>query len=143
MRWIKDVRLQLQELDVGMHRLRQFGLLLTLFLILLSILAKQGGRLQPWFPQLVVLAVLCLAVSLVQPTLFRGLYRSWMALAFAVGWWISRIVLLCVFYLVLTPVGVLARLRGKPFLDVRFPDPAPSFWRPRRSENRRSYHRMF
>jgi hypothetical protein len=83
----------------------------------------------PWL--LAAIALALAAGALVAPAALRGPYRAWMALARALGWIVSRAVLLVAFALVLTPVALVARLLGKRFLDLKPDKSAPSYWVPR------------
>jgi hypothetical protein len=63
-----------------------------------------------------------------------------MALAFTLGWFTSRLLLVAIFLGVVTPIGLLARLVGKRFLELA-PDPgAASYW-VRRDPARSTDHR--
>jgi hypothetical protein len=50
-----------------------------------------------------------------------------MALAFLLGFVVSTVFLTVFFYLVVTPVGLIARLSGKDFLERKWSN-APSYW---------------
>ncbi|MCE5270112.1 SxtJ family membrane protein, partial [bacterium] len=54
--------------------------------------------------------------------------KLWMKLAHALGWFNTRLLLILVFYLVLTPVGLLMRLFGKRPLSLGWDKDAPSYW---------------
>jgi len=70
--------------------------------------------------------------GLVRPSMVRLLYVIWMGLAFPIGFVISNLTLLAVYYLVLTPVGLIQRLRGWDPLARRFDRAPASYWEPRR-----------
>jgi len=65
-------------------------------------------------------------------------------LAFPIGWVISQIMLLLMFYVVLTPVAWIFRLRGRDMLQ-RKPAPArASYWVPKESPtDLRRYFRQY
>jgi hypothetical protein len=75
------------------------------------------------------------------PQPLRTPYRMWMAFALALGWVVSRLVLVLLFALVLTPVALVARLAGKRFLDLRADPSAQTYWVPR--EQRSQYEKMY
>lgn len=78
------------------------------------------------------------------PSVARRLYVGWMLAFFPVGWVLSHVVLLIVFYAVLTPIGLLLRLCGHDPLHRRFETAARSYWKPRRERRRPSdYFRPF
>ena len=62
------------------------------------------------------------------PALGRQLYIGWMYAAQPAGWTISHVVLGIVYYLVLTPIGLLLRLAGRDPLQRRFDREATSYW---------------
>jgi hypothetical protein len=63
----------------------------------------------------------------------RVLYVGWMLAAVPVGWTLTRLVLAAVYYLVLTPIGLIMRIAGRDPLRRRFDPGAASYWIERRS----------
>jgi len=85
-----------------------------------------------------VLAVLALVVP-------RALYwpnRGWMVLAEAMSFVSTRIVLGLVFFIAVTPIGLVKRLTGWDPLGRRG-KPASSYWRPYPQRNARHYEKMY
>ena len=67
-------------------------------------------------------------LGLTTPVVLKPVYRVWMALAVVLGFVMTRVILTVVYYLVMTPIGLVMRLLGKDPLDRR-PDPgAASYW---------------
>jgi ABC-type uncharacterized transport system permease subunit len=56
------------------------------------------------------------------------IYRAWLGLFRPLGWAVSCVVALVVYYLVVTPVGLALRLAGRDPLRRRSGGDAPSFW---------------
>lgn len=86
---------------------------------------------------------LCLAALFSRPWTER-FSRGWMALAGALGYVNSRILLSLVYYLAVTPLGVILRLAGHDPLRRRTP-PAGSYWIPREvpRQSRGGFERPF
>lgn len=83
-------------------------------------------------------------VGLAVPLLVRPVYVVWMGLAFPIGWTVSHVMMLAVFFLVLTPVGLVMRLCGRDPMQRRFDGEAKSYWLPRPSRgDLKSYFRQF
>ena len=61
----------------------------------------------------------------------KPIHIGWMTLAFALGWFNTRLLLGIFFYLILTPIGVLMRLFGKDLLDQRIDKRATTYWKKR------------
>jgi hypothetical protein len=92
--------------------------------------------LQQWFGKsraelgqvLCIIAVVIGVLGLIKPPAVRWLFVTWMMLAFPIGWVISQIALLILFYGMITPVALFFRLRGRDLLSRK---PAPergTFW---------------
>ncbi|MEX2140396.1 MAG: SxtJ family membrane protein [Pirellulales bacterium] len=62
------------------------------------------------------------------PSFIRPPYVVWLALAMPIGWTISHLLLLIMFYLVLTPIGLIMRVCGYDPLQRRFDRSAQSYW---------------
>ena len=69
-------------------------------------------------------------VGYLLPGILRPVYILWMALALPIGWTISHLLLLMVYYLVLTPIGFSMRLLGYDPLNRDFDPSAKSYWIP-------------
>jgi hypothetical protein len=68
-------------------------------------------------------------VGWVVPQFIRPIYVMWLALAMPIGWTISHLLLLVMYYLVLTPIGLIMRVCGYDPLQRRFDRNAASYWR--------------
>jgi hypothetical protein len=62
------------------------------------------------------------------PSFGRRIYFGWMYAALPVGWTISHLVLGVVYYLIVTPVGLLLRLAGKDPMNRKLDPAARSYW---------------
>ncbi len=121
---------EIRGIEAGDRQVRSFGRLVGGVLVALALgLAWRQG----WTPGALPVglgvagAVLALGGWLA-PRLFRPLYRVWMGLALVLGFVMTRVLLTLVFFLAVTPIGLLLRLFGKDPLHRR-PDPsAPTYW---------------
>lgn len=59
----------------------------------------------------------------------RTLYRTWMFAALPIGWTVSHLVLAVVYYLLLTPIGMLRRTLGSDPMTRSLDPSAASYWR--------------
>jgi len=143
MGWTSDVATSLRELDASPRRLRSFGF--TVGAVLLAIASwsawRHGAPAVRWGAGAAGLALL--AAGALAPASLVSLHRAWMALAFTLGWFVSRLLLTTIFALLVTPIAWVARLSGKRFLDVR-PDPgATTYWVRRDPDRRDDYRKMY
>lgn len=62
------------------------------------------------------------------PPLFRYIFSKWVALSIVIGYFISRILLTLIFFLVITPTGFLMKLFGKDPMDRKIDNKVQSYW---------------
>ena len=78
------------------------------------------------------------------PALLRPIFVAWMIAIFPVNWVVSRVLLACIFYLMVTPLGLFFRLIGRDFLNRRFQPEQDSYWTDKTtSDDVNSYLRPF
>ncbi|HYE33112.1 MAG TPA: SxtJ family membrane protein [Methylomirabilota bacterium] len=116
----------LKELKTGKRELRNFGLLVGgIFAALGAWFLYRGKVVGPWF--LGVGAPLML-LGLIAPQALRRVYLAWMAMALVMGFVVSTVLLTLFYFVVITPIGLIARLAGKDFMTRRLDKSAPSYW---------------
>lgn len=92
--------------------LRVFGLMVLIFF------GVVGGivlwRTSSWLVTGILWGVAVVGVSFFYavPALRRPMFVAWMRLFYPVGWLISQLMLIVVYYLVITPMGLMRRLVG-------------------------------
>ena len=89
--------------------LRKFGLTMAIAFFVISSLFFLRQKYVVSAGSLVVSCVFLVA-GLVYPLLLKPAYIVWMRFAFILGWINTRVILVILFYLVFTPVGLLMRL---------------------------------
>ncbi len=121
---------ELRALDTGLPALRRFGRTVggVFALIAAFLLWRAAGTPTPavWTTGGIGLALI--GLGLAAPRLLRPVYCAWMALAFAMGFVMTRVLLTAVFFLLVTPIGWAMRLSGRDPMRRR---PAASYWLPR------------
>lgn len=126
---------------------RQLALFATLWLLFFSgwgvAFLLQGG----WRPTAIALLAISLAaplLGLVHRDALRRLFVGSCYAVFPIGWVVSHILLAVVYYGVLTPIGLLLRLRGYDPLQRRLDRDADSYWREReQKDDKNRYFRQF
>ncbi len=138
------IRDELAKLDRSPPALRRFGQLVGGVLLGLAALGAWRGR--TWWPWFALPGLTLVLLGSFAPRLLRRVHYGWMALTFVLGTISGTMLLTLLFFLVLTPLGWLARISGKDFLRKR-PLPAEaSGWLPRDRKQRATradYERQF
>jgi hypothetical protein len=108
---------------------RSFGLVFAAVFLAISILPWIfGGRLRVW--SLGVAAVFGV-VALAAPRVLAPLNKLWLRFGLLLHRIVSPVVLGIMFFLVITPMGLLMRAFGKDPLRLRFDRSASTYWIPR------------
>jgi hypothetical protein len=125
------------------NNLRKFGITMGLAFLAITLLILIRHRHNP-LPTLSISLIFFLSAYLF-PRLLKSIYILWMKLAFILGWINTRLILLVIFYLVVTPVGLVTKLLGIDLLDLRIDKRKVSYWRDREKKvfNPREYERQF
>tara|TARA_Y100000768_G_C23962801_1_gene676265 strand:+ start:58 stop:468 length:411 start_codon:yes stop_codon:yes gene_type:complete len=78
------------------------------------------------------------------PILLKPIYILWMIFAVILGWVMTRVILSLVFYLIITPIGLLTRLLGEDFLALKKSN-SDSHWNKRNqaAELNQNYEKQF
>ena len=106
--------------------LRSFGIT---FGVLLGILAGAlWWKGKDTYTIFAVLSVAFFFFGLLMPRLLRPLQKVWMMFAVVMGWFMTRVILSVLFYIVFTFIGVGGRLLGKQFLDLKPDRSRKSYW---------------
>ena len=124
--------------------LKKFGLLIGIILMLAScyfLWKQQHGYAAAGF----ILGAVFIALAFALPSVLKPLQKAWMALAVVMGFVMTKIIMVVVFYAMVTPIGLLGRLGRKKFLDLKIEKEAASYWikRPPAEMEKSHYERQF
>lgn len=111
--------LNMNTQHVDNKQLRTFG---TGFCVILSVFAGisywKGSRIAPWV--LLSFGAMFGSLGLIAPKALERIYHPWMKFAEKLAWVNTRLLLGIVFFLVMTPIGLLMRIAGKDPMERKF-----------------------
>lgn len=121
---ISEFKFNLNKLSYSVVKLRQFSFVLP-----------TGWAIIYWFkfgfflsPNFVLPPVLFLVIGFFVPLWLKPFFWLWMVLSLAFGAVVSRFVLTVLFFVVLWPINVIAKLFGVKFIDRSFRHQKASYW---------------
>lgn len=105
---------------------RKFGIILGIILAIIAtiLLIKARGGYVYFYGA----GFLFILAGLVAPIVIKPVFILFMYFSHVMGWLMTRLILGILFYLVITPMGLLGKLVGKRFLDLKFPAKQESYW---------------
>jgi hypothetical protein len=131
------IRHEALSLDTGQKALRSFGLVMAgaAGLIALFVFWRSGWATGAAVQVLLGMAALFALLGMAWPRVLLRPYRVWMVGALVLGFVMTRVILSVVFFLVLTPIGLIMHLLGKNPL-ARRPDAAlATYWIPKEPQD--------
>lgn len=116
--------------------LRKFGLVVGGVFALLGLWFLYRHKSYAWY--CLAPGLILMGLGLVAPRSLRPVFYGWMTLGMALGIVVSSILLTGLFYLVVTPIGLLTRLMRKDFLSLTLEPDASTYWGRRESAPKKS-----
>ena len=132
--WIAVIAEEVRAVKSDPAHLRKFGLTMGVALAIFGGLFLWRGKAVA--PYLFVFAAAFLLLATVFPKALKPIQKAWMALATVLGWVMTRVLLIIVFFIGITPIALIARLVRKRFLDLGFEPDRESYWEKRKPETR-------
>jgi hypothetical protein len=120
------------NLNPSQRELRTFSVCLAAFLAIVAwIVGRRTGSVEA---AVIILGVGVLSgtCGLIWPRLMRPLFIGLMIVNYPIGWVVTHVIMAVIFYLVVTPVGVIMRLTGRDPMERTFDRSAKTYWKPRR-----------
>ncbi|MDR3667890.1 MAG: SxtJ family membrane protein [Ignavibacteriaceae bacterium] len=125
---IKD---EIKNIKQSPKDLRKFGLTVGTVIFLFGCLLLWKHKPSQFYFLSIGAALILL--GLIFPVILRPLNKIWMILAILLGWIMTRVILSLLFYIVITPIGLIARISGKHFLDLKIDKSRTSYWDKRKN----------
>lgn len=138
-----NIREDIRQLKTGERELRKFGLVVGGVFALLGALLFLRHKVHYVYFLWPGLALF--GIGLLAPRTLKWIYIAWMSLAFVLGFVVAHVILTLFFVLVVTPVGLCARMVGRDFLSLKLDRAAKSYWLLREKKVRKpeDYERQF
>jgi hypothetical protein len=140
---VSDLINDIKGIDTSPKKLRDFGITFFVILVLIGGILIYKGR--PAGFVITGVGALFLLAGIWAKGILKPLHAIWMTFAVVLGFFMSRIILSILFYLVLTPIGLVVRLFGKDLLSQRWDQEAESYWIKKEREpfDRKRYEKLY
>lgn len=139
---IKDVKKEVKELELTPRTLRRGSATLGIALFLVGMMLHHFTSYELTALALEVFGVFLAFVAFIAPMKTIDIYKAWMTFALLLGWFVSKIVFTLIFYVVVAPIGLVAKLFGKEFLDLNFKKKRDSYWVKKPDGHHINYEKM-
>ena len=138
-----NIREDIKQLKTSDRELRKFGLMVGGVFAVLGLLFL--WRHKAHYPYFLWPGAVLVLFGAILPRTLKWIYIAWMSVAFVLGFVMAHVILTLLFFLVITPIGLVARVVGKDFLSLKLDRAAKSYWIPRGSKTKSAadYERQF
>lgn len=80
------------------------------------------------FMFLIPFGLIFMLLGFIAPVIIKPLYFVWMSLSVILGYISTRVILALLYYLIITPIGIIFKLMGKDLLNLKFDKKAETYW---------------
>jgi hypothetical protein len=133
---------EIKNIQTTNKDIRSFGITIGIILFIISAMLLYYEN--ELYQLIAIIASIFIGLGLILPILLKPIYLVWMIFAVILGWIMTRVILSIIFYLIMTPIGLITRLVGEDFLDMKKLD-SNSYWNKRDSSKELSqdYEKQF
>jgi len=134
---------EIKNIKTGKKDIRSFSVTFAIiFLIIAGFLYYQE---KDSFQLFIYLAGSFSGLGFILPIVLKPVYMIWMIFAVILGWFMTRVILSLLFYLIITPIGLFLRILGKDLLGLKEEKNQKSYWNMRNSEKEQNqnYEKQF
>ena len=111
--------------DIKIGSNRSFGIVFSIvFFLIASYPLIHGGELRIWS---LIICLIFLILGSINSKILTPLNKLWFKFGVFLGKIVSPIIMGIIFFLVVTPIGLIMRVFGKDVLNLKF-DKAKSYW---------------
>ena len=97
--------------NISINQAKDTGMAMVLICLLINIFGKDST--------FNILAILFLVINMVVPSVYKPVAIIWLSFSKIIGTIMSKILLVIIFFLIVTPMGITRRLLGKDSLKLK------------------------
>ena len=140
---IKTIISEIKDIKSTKKDLRNFGLVVGGVLVAIGAFLYWKDR--PAHPYFLVIGGTLAFLGVILPSVLIPLQKVWMGFAVVMGFFMTRVILTILYFFVLSPLGIVAKLTGKRFLELKPDKTKTSYWNKREIKplEKKDYERQF
>jgi len=117
---------EIKNIKSSRSDLKKFGLTIGIsFLTLGGVLFLFNKGVFPYF---IALGAVFVLIGLTIPEILKPIQKVWVAFSLVFGWLTTKVILSIIFYGVVTPIGIISKIFGKHFLDLKIDKLKNTYW---------------
>ena len=132
----------LKDISYEKSDIKKFGIIFSIIMLIVSIFLLYKSSNLYFFTGLFFIF---LSLGILFPVLIKPIYALWMILGSILGSLMTIVILTFIFYLIMFPISIIARILKKNFLELKLNKKANSYWNDRNTniKNINSYEDQY
>jgi len=130
---MNDIIIEIKNIKETKKDLMKFGVSVGIVLLVISALLFWNEK--DSYLYFGTAGILLTILGIFYPASLRPINKVWMSFAIVLGWVMTRVILIILFYIVLTPIGIIAKIFRKNFLELKIDKSINSYWEVREKRN--------
>lgn len=107
--------------------LKQFGSVLAGILLVFGVINFLKGR-TGWYPWFFSLSIVTISLVFLAPKYIKPVFVIFTKIGHAIGWVNTRIILMLIYFILITPIALIMRMLGKDPLNIKIDKNETSYW---------------
>ncbi|MBL1215222.1 MAG: ECF transporter S component [Ignavibacteriae bacterium] len=120
------IKEEIKNIKSSKTELRKFGLTVGSVLVIIGLILFYFEKSS--FPYFLAAGAVLIVFGALLPKVLLPIQKVWMSIAVVLGFIMTRVILSVLYYLVITPIGLLAKIFGKDFLDRKIKKDEETYW---------------
>ena len=116
----------ISRIKITKEEIRKFGIVIGIILLIIGVILLWKRNI--YYPILMIIGIFLFVGGLSIPIILKPIYIIWMIFATIMGWLMTRFILSLLFYGLITPISLIARLMGKKFIYLKGDNINNSYW---------------
>jgi len=117
---------EIKNIKSNKSDLQKFGITIGVILLIISGFLYWKGN--ESFQLFLIIGTILFVLGITIPDVLKPIYWVWMIFATILGWIMTRLILSLLFYVIITPIGLIPRLFGKQFLELKWNKTDSTYW---------------
>ena len=114
----------MKDIKVGSNR--NFGIVFSIVFLLISLYPiLESGDIRVWS---LVVSFIFLILGIVNSKILSPFNKLWFKFGLLLGKFVSPLIMMIIFFFVVTPIGILMRLFRKDVLNLKFNNKKETYW---------------
>lgn len=123
---MKELITEISHINSSKKECRKFGYSVGSVLLIIGLTLLYFGKSSAVY--FLSIAGILILLGFILPASLKPLQKIWMGISVILGSIMTRVILTFLFYIVVTPVAIIAKIAGKDFLNLKIEKEKKSYW---------------